>query len=95
MNTFKKFSKVRLVQPVIEGHIVGGVLGSDGASVDYEVEYTAPHNGELRRRHFNGEELELVDEPDPAVAHDIAQRAEEQAALDVAAGIAHDKEAAK
>jgi len=96
MKTFKSFSHVRLIQPVIEGRIIAGHLSDDGESVDYEVEYDDPATGETRTRHFNSEQLELTEEqPDDAGRERLREehlaRRAEQHERDVAQGQEHEE----
>lgn len=55
--SLKKGAKVRLVQPVIEGEVVGGAFVED--EVQYLVAYTDEH-GEPHQRYFPVEKLEEV-----------------------------------
>lgn len=55
--SLKKGAKVRLVQPVIEGEVVGGAFVED--EVQYLVDYT-DENGESHQRYFPAEKLEEV-----------------------------------
>ena len=55
--SLKKGAKVRLVQPVIEGEVVGGAFVED--EVQYLVSYTDEH-GEPHQRYFSAEKLEEV-----------------------------------
>ena len=61
MKTFKTGTPVRLIQPTVQGVVVGGKLAEDGESVDYRVMYTLP-NGEPFVRFFSAEELEELTE---------------------------------
>lgn len=60
MKTFKKGAAVRLVQPIVAGVVMGGVLSEEGDKVDYRVVITLP-SGEYHVRSFSGEDLEEVE----------------------------------
>jgi hypothetical protein len=96
MQMFKKGAVVRLVQPVIEGVIVGGKLADGGDNIDYVVAYLLP-SGEVHERHFSSDELVAVAEAEQAalverVAKAHAARAEILAAQDEFARANHPQE---
>jgi hypothetical protein len=59
MKAFKTGAAVRLIQPAVEGVVVGGKLSDEGDVIDYRVLYTLP-SGAYHVRHFSSEELEEV-----------------------------------
>ena len=56
--TFQLNDSVRVVQPTIEGKVVGAIMG-DNFKVKLLVEY-AGADGEIHQRYFEQEQLEAI-----------------------------------
>lgn len=60
MSTLKKGSKVRLVQPVIEGEVLAAE--TDSEQFGYRVRYKDPHSEDYHERFFPDSALEEIKE---------------------------------
>lgn len=78
MKTFKTGTPVKLIQPTIEGVVVGGSLAEDGESINYRVLYRAL-DGSPFVRFFSANELEEV--PDGGDKEAILAKHEEHVAF--------------